>query len=120
MSATDARIASLNAQRVSLAAGVAASEASCRQLQGRGDTLASELTEAVNLKYRLLLATTRLQRTAKRYEDVESGRYRPAVEDSSQVSAAVCCVRMPCLQLRGRRFGTPSQTLEPNLTATCA
>ncbi|MEW5300344.1 MAG: hypothetical protein WDW36_003280 [Sanguina aurantia] len=87
MSATDARIASLNAQRVSLAAGVAASEASCRQLQGRGDTLASELTEAVNLKYRLLLATTRLQRTAKRYEDVESGRYRPAVEDSSQTGA---------------------------------
>ncbi|MEW5316880.1 MAG: hypothetical protein WDW38_008222 [Sanguina aurantia] len=84
MSATDARVASLDAQRISLAAGVAASEASCRQLQGRGDALAAGLTEAVNLKYRLLLATTRLQRTAKRYEDVEAGRYRPAVEDSSQ------------------------------------
>jgi hypothetical protein len=41
----------------------------------------ADLVEAVNSRYCYLLATTRSQKTGKRMEDVEAGKYRVAVED---------------------------------------
>ncbi len=47
------------------------------------EVLQAELADALASKYKLLLATSRQQKAAKRYEDMAAGRYRPLVEDVS-------------------------------------
>ncbi|KAF5839002.1 hypothetical protein DUNSADRAFT_1779 [Dunaliella salina] len=49
------------------------------------ETLKRDLASALAAKYKLLLATSRQQKTAKRYEDMQAGRYRPLVEDPANL-----------------------------------
>lgn len=44
---------------------------------------------ALAAKYKLLLATSRQQKQAKRYEDMASGRYRPLAETAEALDGAV-------------------------------
>ncbi|PNH05352.1 Coiled-coil domain-containing protein 40 [Tetrabaena socialis] len=85
--ATEHRVTSLQQQRVSVSEAVAAADSACQQLRGSEEAMRLETVSAVNSRYSLLLATARAQRTTKRLEDLESGRYRPVVEDPGQVAA---------------------------------
>ncbi|GFR48625.1 hypothetical protein Agub_g10540 [Astrephomene gubernaculifera] len=87
ITATEQRISVLEQQRAAVSEAVAATDAACQQLRGSEEVLRLETVSAVNNRYGLLLATARAQRTTKRLEDLESGRYRPVVEDPGAVAA---------------------------------
>ncbi|GIL43650.1 hypothetical protein Vafri_1318 [Volvox africanus] len=86
IAATEQRLGALEQQRQSVSEAVAATDAACQQLRSAEEALRLETVSAVNTRYGLLLATARAQRTTKRLEDLESGRYRPVVEDPALVS----------------------------------
>jgi hypothetical protein len=73
-------IASLGARKAELAQALVSVDASCQLLRLQEEQLKVALDARSHDKYRALLATTRQQRTARRLEDLEAGRYRPAVE----------------------------------------
>lgn len=54
---------------------------SCQLLRQQEEQLKVALDSKSHEKYKVFLATTRQQRTAKRLEEVEAGRYRPLVEE---------------------------------------
>lgn len=83
--ATEARLAALEQQRAAVGAALAAADGGCQQLRAAEEALRLEAVGAVNARYGLLLATARAQRTTKRLEDLEAGRYRPAVDDPGAV-----------------------------------
>ncbi|GLC36058.1 hypothetical protein PLESTB_000533200 [Pleodorina starrii] len=83
--ATEQRLSALESQRMSVSEAVAATDAACQQLRAAEEALRLETVSAVNTRYGLLLATARAQRTTKRLEDLESGRYRPVVEEPGLV-----------------------------------
>ncbi|KAG2423494.1 hypothetical protein HXX76_015242 [Chlamydomonas incerta] len=85
--ATEQRLGALEQQRGAVSEAVAAADGACQQLRGAEEALRLETVSAVNARYGLLLATARAQRTTKRLEDLEAGRYRPAVEDPAAVGA---------------------------------
>ncbi|KAG2494199.1 hypothetical protein HYH03_007557 [Edaphochlamys debaryana] len=104
ISATEQRLAALEAQRASVADALAAADSACQQLRGAEETLRLDTVSAVNSRYSMLLATARAQRTAKRLEDLEAGRYRPLVEAADQV--------LPELQRAQDRLGRVVAFLE--------
>lgn len=82
---TDARLHELEAHKADIQAQIAQVDASCSSMRDQEESLKVALGEAGQLKYTLLLATARQQKTAKRLEDMEAGRHRPLLEDPSQL-----------------------------------
>jgi len=85
LGATDVRLAGLEAQRFKLQADATDADGRCQGLRDQEETLKKDLASALAAKYKLLLATSRQQKTAKRYEDMQAGRYRPLVEDPANL-----------------------------------
>ncbi len=89
LQATDSRLQALEAQREELQGAAAEADQACGDLRAREQVLQAELSQALANKYKLLLATSRQQKQAKRFEDMASGRYRPLVEDASLLDGEV-------------------------------
>ncbi|KAJ9514439.1 hypothetical protein QJQ45_012419 [Haematococcus lacustris] len=81
LAATDARLQALEAQRSSLQAAASEADQRCSALRQQEEVVQAEIADAMASKYKLMLATSRQQKAAKRYEDMASGRHRPLVED---------------------------------------
>ncbi|GFH23762.1 flagellar-associated protein 172 [Haematococcus lacustris] len=81
LAATDARLQALEAQRSSLQAAASEADQRCSALRQQEEVVQAEIADALASKYKLMLATSRQQEAAKRYEDMASGRHRPLVED---------------------------------------
>jgi len=82
---TDGRIQQLEAHKAELQEQMVQTDSSCAALRDQEEGLKAELADAAQQRYRLFLSTTRLQKTAKRLEDMEGGRHRPLVEDPGQL-----------------------------------
>jgi len=89
LSATDARLAELEQQRAALQDAATQAAHNCQVLREREEALKAELAGALAAKYKLLLATSRQQKQAKRYEDMAAGRYRPLADTPEALDAAV-------------------------------
>lgn len=85
--AADARIAGLQQATLAVATQLSEVDATCRALREQEELLKQAAAGQALEKYRLFLATTRQQRLARRYEEVEQGKYKPAVEDEAAVDA---------------------------------
>ena len=79
MQATEARLRHLEQQGGQLAGQIEGCGLQCSQLRAQEGQLRQDLAEAGDQRYRLLLQTTRQQRAARRYEEAESGKYKPQV-----------------------------------------
>jgi hypothetical protein len=97
--ATGERLKELERQHSQLAGQIEGCGAHCSELREQEEALRRDLAEAGDQRYRLLLKTTRQQRMAKRYEEVDGGRYKPQVRQSGMKLAS------------SHRAGAPSDEL---------
>lgn len=87
IAATDGRIRTLDGQNAELSRQVAQVDGLLRELRDKAEALLGAVHTSGSTKYRLLLATMRQQKSAKRWEDIDAGKYKPQVEDPSQLDA---------------------------------
>jgi chromosome segregation ATPase len=89
LAATDARLSDLEQQRAALQEAATQAAVNCQTLREHEEGLKAELAGALAAKYKLLLATSRQQKQAKRYEDMAAGRYKPLADSPEALDAAV-------------------------------
>eukprot|EP00798_Chlamydomonas_sp_ICE-L_P001679 gene1679-33074_t len=82
---TDGRLNSYEAGKAEALAQIQEIDSDCAQMREQEESVKMGFSEASLLKYKLLLATARQQKTAKRLEDMETGRHRPLLEDPDQL-----------------------------------
>eukprot|EP00877_Chromochloris_zofingiensis_P014228 jgi/Chrzof1/9059/Cz03g34170.t1 len=87
ISCTEARMQEMSSERENVNNQLQQLASSCQALAQEHETMREELADASKQRYCALLSTARYQRIAKKYEELETGRYRAQVEDPSQLDA---------------------------------
>ncbi|GBF90586.1 hypothetical protein Rsub_03158 [Raphidocelis subcapitata] len=88
-SAAEARLRELGQRAADAEGGREAAGAACGELRARAEALRERIAAAALERHEALLATAAQQRLARRYEEIASGRYRPAASDPAQLEAEV-------------------------------
>ena len=91
--ATDSRLHELEARRADVEAQLSELDSALASSLEREEAELEELAGAAKEKYKLLLATARLQKKAKRLEDLESGKVKPTMEDPSLIESEMSKVK---------------------------
>jgi len=87
--ATDARVTSLEVERDALSQRVFETGQANAGLKNDEEGLRNDVVEAVNARYTLLLATHRMQKTSKRLEEIESGKFKRVVEQDEALDPEI-------------------------------
>ena len=91
--ATDSRLQELEAQRADVEAQLSELDSALVSTRDREESEAQEIADAARERYKLLLATARQQKKAKRLEDLEGGKVKPTMEEPSQLDNELGKVR---------------------------
>lgn len=91
--ATDSRLQELEARRADVEARLSELDSALASSRDKEEAEAQEQAAAAREKYKLLLATARQQKKAKRLEDLENGKTKPTMEDPSLLENELSKVR---------------------------